>query len=85
MHAAGSWLTVNVRPPAVIEPLLAAPAFASTRYVTVPVPVPEAPPVTVIQPAFDVAVQAHPAAVWTWNVWPLAPEAGAVAPVGDRR
>lgn len=49
------------------------PVFASTVYVTVPLPIPEAPAVTVIQLAFDVAdhVQVAPVVTVTLPVPPL--------------
>jgi len=45
-------VSVPVRPPPVFAPML---------NVTVPLPAPDAPPVTVIQLTFETAVQAHPA------------------------
>jgi hypothetical protein len=52
---------VNVCPPAVIVPVRALVLpFAAARYDTVPVPLPELPPVTMIQFAFDFAVHEQP-------------------------
>src|SRR5437773_694354 len=58
-------VTVKVFPPAVIVPTRCGPVLAATEYVTVPVPVPEAPPVTVIHVSFETAVQPQVAAVCT--------------------
>src|SRR5262245_41740271 len=49
------WLTVNVRPPIVSVPLRAGPSVAPTLKLTVPLPEPLAPSVTVIQSAWLVA------------------------------
>jgi hypothetical protein len=54
------WLTVNVRPAIVAVPLRSAPVLAAIDSCTAPLPVPEAPAVTVIQGTFDAAVHAHP-------------------------
>jgi hypothetical protein len=52
-------VTVNVCPPIVSVPVrLLALVFAATLYVTVPLPVVEAPAVIVSHGAFDAAVQA---------------------------
>ena len=59
-------VTVNVFPPMVIEPVRAAlEAFAVTEYDTVPLAVPDAPWVTVIQPSLLTAVQLQPLAAVT--------------------
>jgi hypothetical protein len=73
---------VNVCPPAVIVPdrgdeLL----FASTEYETVPLPLPELPPVIATQPAFDAAVHVHPVFVVNANDPAPAPDA-MLAPAG---
>jgi hypothetical protein len=49
--------------------------FAATVNVTVPLPDPLAPPVTLIQLALLVAVQAHPAPA-AIEIEPLPPDAG---------
>src|SRR5262249_51591446 len=54
-----AWLAVNVWPAIVIVPLRAAPVFAATEYVTVPLPVPLLPAVIVIHDALLAAVHAH--------------------------
>ena len=56
---------MNVRPAIVIVPLRAAPAFAAALNATVPLPLPDAAPVTVNHEAFDTAVQSHDAPVVT--------------------
>ena len=48
---------MKVWPPTVSVPERAAPVLAATVNATVPLPVPDAPPVTVSHPAFAVAVQ----------------------------
>jgi hypothetical protein len=59
-------VTVKVWPPAVIVPVRCAVVeFAATLNVTVPVPDPVAPPVTVIQATLLVAVQPQPLEVVT--------------------
>ena len=49
-------------------PVRAPPVFLATATVTVPLPTPVAPVVTIIHNALLVAVQAHPAVVVTLNV-----------------
>ena len=61
--AAAACVTVKVCPPIVIVPVRAAPPLAAILKVTVPLPVPDPPPVTAIQGAFDVAVHAQSAPV----------------------
>jgi hypothetical protein len=74
--------TVNVWPPAVIVPLRAAPEFGDAVNCTVPGPLPVAPDVTLIHPAFATAVHAHEGLVLTANeVAP--PSAGTVCDVGE--
>jgi hypothetical protein len=66
---------VNVWPPMVRVPVRSDPGFAATANATVPLPMPEAPDVTVIQLAFDVAVHAQPAAAETATLPLEAPKA----------
>jgi hypothetical protein len=77
-------VTVKVCPPIVNVPVrLFALVFAATLYVTVPLPVVDAPAVIVSHAAFDVAVQAKSVALAaTATVFPVAPEAGAVSVAG---
>jgi hypothetical protein len=78
-----SWLTVNVCPPTVMVPARGVEVvFAATVNVTVPLPDPLAPPVTLIQLALLVAVQAHadPAAI---EIEPLPPDAGTDCEAGE--
>lgn len=59
-------MTVTVWPPTLSVPVRElADEFADTEIVTVPAPVTELPPVTVIQAALLVAVQAQPACALT--------------------
>jgi hypothetical protein len=54
-------VTVSSRPPIAIEPVRLCPAgLASTRYVTVPLPVPDAPLSTVIHDTPEIAAHEHP-------------------------
>jgi hypothetical protein len=71
--AAPPWLTVSSSPPIVTVPLRAAPVFAATFRVTLPLPIPLAPALTVIQDAFDVAVHAQPAGAVTMIGAPAPP------------
>jgi hypothetical protein len=61
VQAAGgaACVTVNVCPPIVKVPVRTAPVLAAALNPTVPFPVPDAPLVSVSQPAFAVAVQVH--------------------------
>jgi hypothetical protein len=68
-------VTVKVRPAIVNVPVRAFPLFAATVNWTVPLPLPLAPDVTVIQDSPVVAVQAHPAAVVTATGDPAPPAA----------
>ena len=62
VHGAAAWVTVSNSPPMAIVPVLVAPAgLAATRYVTVPLPDPEAPVRTVIHDTPGTAFQAQPA------------------------
>jgi hypothetical protein len=55
------WVTVNVSSPMVTVPVRdEVPVLAATEYDTLPLPDPLAPPVRLIQLAFDDAVQAQP-------------------------
>jgi hypothetical protein len=60
-----AWLTVKVWPAIVMVPLRAAPVFAAMLRPTEPLPVPDAPDVTVIHGAALAAVHAHPVVVVT--------------------
>jgi hypothetical protein len=71
-----------VRPATLIVALRDAPVVAATLNVTRPVPVPEAPLVTSIQPAFDTAVQEHVLADAVTSIVPGPPAAGTVRPPG---
>ena len=72
-------VTVNVWPAMVSVPVwlgvVADPLLGATVKVTVPLPVPEAPPVTVTQLAFDVADHVHVDPVVTVTL-PLPPVLG---------
>lgn len=69
--------TVNVCPATVIVPLRAAPGFDAAENWTEPGPLPLAPAVTLIHPAFATAVHAHDRLVLTVNE-AAAPAAGTV-------
>jgi hypothetical protein len=75
-------LTVKVWPPMVTVPLRAPPVFAATFNVTVPLPLPVAPLVTVIHVALLVAGRAHPLGAVTVTLTPVVPAAGTAADVG---
>ena len=75
MHDAGAWVTVKVWPAIVAVALRdEAAVFAPTLNVTVPLPLPLAPLVTVIHGALLAAVQAQPAGLVTVTLddWPPA-------------
>jgi len=75
VHGAPAWVTVNVLPAIVSVPVREVePVLAPTLYVTVPLPVPLAPAVTLSQPALVVAVQTHPALAVTVTVPVVATE-----------
>jgi hypothetical protein len=77
-------VTVNVWPATVIMPVRKAlPEFAATLSVTMPLPVPVAPPMIVIHGAALTAVQVHPAPAVTEKRLDDAPEP-TETPVGDR-
>jgi len=82
-QVAPDWLTVNVCPPTDTVPTRDVVAvFAATVYENVPLPVPVAPAVTVIQASLAVAAQPHPVdALMVTMLEP--PEAGAVVDDGD--
>jgi hypothetical protein len=71
---------VNVSPPAVIEPIRGAPAFAWTVKFTVALPLPP-PEVTFIQASLLAAIQTQPAAVVTLKL-PFPPAAETSTLVG---
>ena len=73
-QAAPAWLTATENPPTRIveETRGEVLGLAATEYATVPVPVPEAPDVTVIHEACGTAVQLHPDDVVTCRV-PVSP------------
>src|SRR5437667_9588679 len=75
-------LTANVCPAIVIVPLrlFGWPVYGATEYVAVPLPL--APPLTVIQEALLAAVHAQPAPAVTATL-PAPPAAGYVARVGE--
>ena len=77
-------LTLKICPAIVIVPLrfFGRPVYAATEYVTVPLPLPLAPPVTVIHEALLVAVQAQPASAVTATA-PVLPAGPYVARVGE--
>jgi hypothetical protein len=75
-HALPAWLTVKVLPPIVIVPVRGVvPAFGDTTYVTEPLPVPDAPPLIVIQESLLAAVheQSAPTLTGTTPVNPVDP------------
>lgn len=72
-HATAACDTVNVWPAIVSVPIRAGPVFAATLKVTLPLPVPVAPDVMVIQDALLAAVQPQPAPAVTATLLPVAP------------
>jgi hypothetical protein len=70
-------MTVNVCSAIVIVSVRIARSLRSTVYFTVPLPVPDAPEVILIQPAFSLAVQLHQLVVVTVTV-PMPPASGNV-------
>jgi hypothetical protein len=70
-----SWLTVKVLPAMVMVPLRAGPLFSDAEYPTVPLPVPLAPEVMVIQSALFVAVQAQALSEAVTLILPVPPGA----------
>ena len=77
------WLTVTVCPAIVSVPVRAPPEFAAIATPTVPLPVPLAPEVTVMNASLLAAVHAHALPVVTVIVAVLA-AAPALMLVGDR-
>jgi len=91
VHGSASCVMVNVCPAIVSVPVRWAPGFVDAKNATAPLPTPDAPEVTVIQFAFDVAVHAQPlpADMATLPVDTPKPtkvdvEASVNAPIGDR-
>jgi hypothetical protein len=80
--AGAGWVTANVWPAIVSDPVRAAPVFAAAEYPALPFPLPELPCTTVIQAALLTAVHAQPAGAVTVTV-PAEPAAGTVALAGD--
>jgi hypothetical protein len=79
---AAACVTLSRRPPMAIVPVRCVPlAFASTRYVTVPFPDPDAPVSTVIHDTLDTADQAHPPGTVTETL-PSAPAEAMFCVVG---
>jgi hypothetical protein len=64
------WVTMNVWPSMVNAPVRCGPVFAATENCVVPLPLPLAPDVTVIQASLLPAVQAQPA----WAVMATEPD-----------
>src|SRR5262245_13668262 len=62
-----AWLMVKACPRTMMEPVRGLPLFVCTIKLTVPAPVPVAPPVMVIQPLVFEASQLQPAPVVTLN------------------
>jgi hypothetical protein len=75
--------TVNVCPPIVSVPVLAAPVFAAAANATVPLPVPDAPPVSVSHGALAVAVHAQVPADAVTATEPEPPVSATLCPVGE--
>jgi hypothetical protein len=71
-------VTVNVCPAMVIVPVLAFVGFAATVKVTVPLPLPMAPVVTVIHESLLTALHMQPLAAATLTVGPTPPDAPTV-------
>ena len=64
-QSGADWVTVNVCPAMVSEPVRSAPVFSPIDSDTVPLPVPAPPDATVIHAALETAVHAQPLAVVT--------------------
>jgi hypothetical protein len=76
VQGAPACVTVSSRPPIAIVPVRVDPAgFASTRYVTVPEPEPDAPVSIVIHDTLDTAVQLQPDGMATLTLPLLVPAA----------
>ena len=80
---AAAWLTVKVWPPIVTVPVRAGSGLSAAETVTVPLPVPLAPLVTVSHGAFEAAVHAHDGADAVTVIVPVPPSAVTVAVVGE--
>ena len=76
-------MIVKVFPPAVIVPVLSGPVFAATEKLTVPLPLPGEPPVTVIHEAVLTAVHSQPVELVTLKLL-FPPAAGIFVEVGDK-
>ena len=77
-----AWVTVNVWPAIVRLPLRAVPVLAAMLNATVPLPVPDAPMVTVSQGTLAAAVHAHDAADAVTVVDPVPPVSDTDCAVG---
>ena len=85
VHGGGGgavWETVNVWPPTVSVPVRAAPALTAALNATVPLPVPDAPPVIVNHETFATAVHAQVPAEAVSATDPEPPVSAIVWPVG---
>src|SRR5262245_39312157 len=84
MHGGGGadCVTVKVCPATVRVPMRCAPALAAIVKATLPLPLPDAPAVTVSHGALLAAVQPQPLAALTAIVVPAPPAAAAVCDVG---
>jgi hypothetical protein len=79
-----AWVTVNVFPAATIVPEReVVPVLAATENATVPPPVPDCPPVIVIQVALVVAVQAQLPVDAVTAIEPVAPASGTFWEAGE--
>jgi hypothetical protein len=76
-----SWVIVAATPPIWTAPLRAGPVLDAIARSTAPLPLPDEGGLVVIHEAFDVAVQAHPAAVVT-SMRAVLAAAGAVSVAG---
>ena len=81
-HDSAACETVNVSPATVRVPVREPPTFGSTRYPTLPFPVPDAPELIVIQEALLDAVHAH-ALVADTSTFPVSPTAGTLSLRGE--
>jgi hypothetical protein len=84
VHAAAAWVTVTVRPATVNVPVRCdEPVLAATVNVTVPLPVPLLPAVTVIHEAFDAALHVHPEVALTFTLFVEVPAATLIVLLGE--
>ena len=81
-HDSAACETVNVSPATVRVPVREPPTFGSTRYPTLPFPVPDAPELIVIQEALLDAVHAHALVVDT-STFPVPPGAETLSLRGE--